>query len=148
MLIINFLSDHKGRKVALLIVQICGIVGTASTKSAYRKVQFSLYSYFVRWLIQAGLPAVYRTILLRVQRLLHDDPDLPLPLRVLLVGLQAAGDRRPQLRLVPRISNCRCITFSLLGILYYYYNYWRDFLLYISLVPMLITLALSWSFLV
>jgi hypothetical protein len=45
-------------------------------------------------------------------------------------------------------SNRRCITFSLLGVLYYYYNYWRDFLLYISLVPMLITLALSWSFLV
>lgn len=42
----------------------------------------------------------------------------------------------------------RCITFSLLGVLYYYYNYWRDFLLYISLLPMIATLIFSGLFLV
>lgn len=42
----------------------------------------------------------------------------------------------------------RCLTFSLLGVLYYEYNYWFDYLLYISIIPMSITFVVSTLFLV
>lgn len=36
----------------------------------------------------------------------------------------------------------------MLGIFYYYYNAWRDYLLYIAIIPMAVTLVLTMIFLV
>ena len=37
----------------------------------------------------------------------------------------------------------RCTTFALIGVLYYVYNDWFGFLLYVSLIPMALTTLLS-----
>lgn len=46
------------------------------------------------------------------------------------------------------IGYFRTITFSMLGVLYYWYNAWRDYLLYIAIIPMAATLVVSLFFLV
>ena len=47
LLIINYISDHKGRKVAILTLQIVAIIGFAS-KSNFRKL-LSLAQNINRW---------------------------------------------------------------------------------------------------
>jgi hypothetical protein len=41
-----------------------------------------------------------------------------------------------------------CITYSLIGVLYYYYNYWYDYLLYVSIIPMVTVFIWSFFYLV
>ncbi len=56
--------------------------------------------------------------------------------------VQAESHCRPQLRMVIN-DLLRCLSFSMLGLLYYVYNYWYDYLLYICIIPMVITFFLT-----
>ena len=42
----------------------------------------------------------------------------------------------------------RALTYSLIGILYYVWNYWFNYLLYVSIIPMIITWVISYFYLV
>ena len=46
------------------------------------------------------------------------------------------------------MRRCRCLTFCLLGVLYYWCNYWRTFLLYFCLIPLLLVFVVTLLFLV
>ena len=46
------------------------------------------------------------------------------------------------------VALLRAITYSLLGVLYYTWNYWLDFLIYISIIPMIAIWLFSLAFLV
>ena len=83
MLVVNFISDNKGRRVALIIVQICGIIGFGGTNEQ-TQVQLWQIGSDLHWgRLQHHSPPLSWTVLLRTQWLYYDDPDLPLPLRVL-----------------------------------------------------------------
>ena len=47
-----------------------------------------------------------------------------------------------------QIDGSRALTYSLIGVLYYVWNYWFDYLLFVSIIPMIITWIISYFFLV
>jgi hypothetical protein len=139
--IINVLSESKGRKTALIVSSCAGLVGLVGRF-------LSNYSYFDRWLFQDLAADCSGTVHVRVQCLSDAASDLPLFVLMLLRWISSEINSRHQLLMVNFFILFRCITFVMIGVLYYVYNDWFGFLLYVSFIPMALTTIVSVFFIV